>query len=68
MVPELLSSNLCSLRCNVDRYAAVVDCLFCFAQCWVRVFGGTGPTLRVLILEDVNRKSQGWVQQPHLQS
>lgn len=20
MVPELLSSNLCSLRCNVDRY------------------------------------------------
>ena len=67
MVPELLSSNLCSLRCNVDRYAAVVVCLFCFAQCWVRVSGGAGPTLRVLILADVNGKSQGWVQQPHPQ-
>ena len=67
MVPELLSSNLCSLRCSVDRYAAVVDCLFRFAQCWVRVSGGAGPTLRVLILEDVNGKSQGWVQQPHPQ-
>lgn len=23
MVPELLSSNLCSLRCNVDRYSCM---------------------------------------------
>ena len=28
---------------------------------------GAWPTPKVLILEDVNKKSQGWVQQPHPQ-